>query len=124
MRENISFVPKSYEFNHILEIIFRGDLRMISGRFYARKVKHFQDALGVANTTAEECMSNVRTIRSFACDDKACEKYNADIDNSLKIGRMLSFIYGSFQGAVSLLVQVSLDIDIILSFLLDQYNSD
>ncbi|XP_063726840.1 ABC transporter B family member 1-like isoform X2 [Symsagittifera roscoffensis] len=78
------------------------------GRFYARKVKHFQDALGIANTTAEECLSNVRTIRSFACDAKACEKYNEDIDNSLKIGRTLSFIYGAFQGVVSLLVQCAL----------------
>ena len=89
------------------------DNRIISvqGSYYSKKVKGFQDALGVANTTAEESLSNIRTIRSFACDEKACENYNKDIDNSLKVGSSLAFVYGMFQGIISLLIQVSIKIN-------------
>ncbi|KNC84739.1 hypothetical protein SARC_03051 [Sphaeroforma arctica JP610] len=76
---------------------------------YGRQVrglrKRFQDTLAKAAKTAEESISSVRTVRAFANEDKASDKYNEDITDSFGIGVKTALAAGGFFGAVSFLFQ-------------------
>ena len=54
----------------------------------------FQDRLAEASTTAEECLSSVRTVRSFVGEEKACSTYQVDIDGSYQVGKKLALAQG------------------------------
>ena len=64
------------------------------GRFLKVLRKHFQDKLAHANSTAEESISNVVTVRSFSNEHKMVQGYGKDIDASYKLGKKLSFLVG------------------------------
>lgn len=48
----------------------------------------------LALATAEEALSGIRTVRSFACDDKVKSHYAKDIDASYAVGSTYSLVLG------------------------------
>ena len=73
---------------------------MAFARSVRRLSKKTQDALAAANTVAEEALSNIRTVRSFAREDRERERYAARINESFDLGRLLARTYGVFQGGL------------------------
>lgn len=72
------------------------------GRFLKKVKKDFQDKLAHANSTAEESIGNIITVRSFSNEAKMVGLYSEDIDKSYLLGRKLAFMIGSFMGTVSM----------------------
>ena len=56
--------------------------------------KRFQDKLAHANSTAEESISNMVTVRSFSNEPKMRDHYAVDIDDSYRLGRKLAILSG------------------------------
>jgi ATP-binding cassette subfamily B protein len=76
----------------------------LGAMFFARTVRRLskktQDALAAANAVAEETMSNIRTVRSFARETLERSRYDERISESFDLGRRLARTYGLFQGAI------------------------
>ncbi|XP_014663752.1 PREDICTED: ABC transporter B family member 25-like isoform X2 [Priapulus caudatus] len=73
------------------------------GKFLKSLRKKFQDELADANTTAEESMSNIRTVRSFCGERKAVREYGEKIGKSFSLGRRIAVLQGVFQGGVNVM---------------------
>ncbi len=71
---------------------------VLFGRAVRKLSKETQDALAGASAVAEETLSNVRTVRSFAREDREIERYGERVDEALGRGRKLAWVYGLFQG--------------------------
>ena len=69
--------------------------------------KKYQDKLALASSTAEESISNIRTVRAFTNELKLMSSYNEDIDRSYSLGKVISFLIGGFSGVVFILIYVS-----------------
>lgn len=54
----------------------------------------FQDRLADAGTLAEENISSIRTVRSFAGENKASSLYGDEIQKSYEVGKKLAVAYG------------------------------
>lgn len=71
---------------------------------FARAVRKLsrrtQDALAAASEVAEETLSNIRTVRSFAREGEETRRYGGKVDDAFRLGRRLAVVYGSFQGAM------------------------
>ena len=65
-----------------------------TGRFLKSLRKGFQDKLAHANSTAEESISNMVTVRSFSNEPKMMNLYAVDIDESYRLGRKLAILSG------------------------------
>ncbi|XP_032899235.1 ABC transporter B family member 1-like [Amblyraja radiata] len=76
----------------------------IGGVLYGESVKRlrkrFQDELAAVGSTAEETISNIRTVRTFCSEKKSEELYSKGIDKSYQIGKKLALAEGSFNGLV------------------------
>ena len=48
----------------------------------------------MANNTAEETISNMRTVRAFTNEEKMKGLYNKDINSSYFLGRKIAFLQG------------------------------
>ena len=59
--------------------------------------KRFQDKLALANNTAEETISNMRTVRAFMNEEKMKGLYNKDINLSYFLGRKIAFLQGDYK---------------------------
>jgi hypothetical protein len=68
---------------------------LVSGKYLKKLRKDFQDRLGDAGTVAEECISNIRTVRSFYGEPKATQNYGDVVDKSYQIGKKLSVAFGN-----------------------------
>jgi len=66
----------------------------ILGRALKSLQKDFQDKLAHSSSTAEESISNVRTIRFFSNESKMVALYSKDIDLSYLLGRKLAAVTG------------------------------
>ncbi len=66
------------------------------GRFLKSLRKAFQDKLAHANSTAEESITNMVTVRSFSNELKMTEGYGKDIDVSYRLGRKIVFLSGGW----------------------------
>lgn len=77
----------------------------IGAAVFARYVRNLsrrtQDALAAASTVAQEVISNVRTVRSFAREAGEVERYSSRVQEALSMGRQMGLAYGAFQGAGS-----------------------
>jgi len=84
----------------------------IGAVIYGKKVKtlrtKFQDSLAEASTTAEESISNIRTVRTFSREDKCTDEYAVDIQKSYVQGASLAVWIGGFAGFAGLLVQLAI----------------
>jgi ABC-type multidrug transport system fused ATPase/permease subunit len=54
------------------------------GKFVKRVQGEVQDALASATEASEECMSSIRTVRSFSREDMEIERYSGKITKSCK----------------------------------------
>ncbi|XP_074641098.1 ABC transporter B family member 1-like isoform X3 [Tubulanus polymorphus] len=70
------------------------------GKYVKRLREKFQNRLADASTVAEECLSSVRTVRTFNCEAKSMNSYGEFINASYKVGKSLSIAQGSFDGAI------------------------
>ncbi|CAF3940285.1 unnamed protein product [Rotaria sp. Silwood2] len=66
--------------------------------------KKFQDELAAAGSTAEESISNIRTVRIFGAERKTSNHYLDNLLKSYAVGKKLAWNSGVFMGVVSLLV--------------------
>jgi ABC transporter fused permease/ATP-binding protein len=73
--------------------------------FYGRKVralsKGYQDALADAGHAAEESLSAIRTVRSFAAEPAEMSRYGAAIEASFQLARTRARAASIFMGAAS-----------------------
>jgi hypothetical protein len=68
-----------------------------SGKFVKNMRQKFQDRLADAGTLAEENISSLRTVRSFAGETKASALYGAEVDKSYEVGKKLAVAYGNYE---------------------------
>ena len=72
---------------------------------YGRKVrqlsKQSQDALAKASEVAEETLSGIRTVRSFAAEPKEIRRYEATVNDSLALAMRRTQLTSIFIGAAS-----------------------
>ncbi|XP_062594585.1 uncharacterized protein LOC134260056 [Saccostrea cucullata] len=73
------------------------------GKFVKNMRQKFQDRLADAGTLAEENISSIRTVRSFAGESKAYSLYSEEVEKSYKVGKKLAVAYGAFEGIVGIL---------------------
>ena len=88
------FVNTFVTFTHIFTHIHSLTLTHTTGRFLKDLRKNFQDKLAHANSTAEESISNVVTVRSFSNESKMTHLYGVDIDKSYQLGKKLAILTG------------------------------
>ena len=85
-----------------------GVLAAVYGHYLEKLSNKFQDALGKANTVAEEAISSVRTVRSFNREYKTQEEYALRIEDSYQIGKKQALATGGFMGVTYLLSYTSI----------------
>ncbi|XP_062890531.1 ABC transporter B family member 1-like isoform X2 [Mobula hypostoma] len=78
---------------------------VLYGEFVKRLRKIFQDELAAVGSTAEETISNIRTVRTYCSEKKSEELYGKGIDESYQIGKKLALAEGSFSGLVLTVLQ-------------------
>lgn len=75
-------------------------------RYYGRKVRALsaivQDRLADSTAIAEESISGVRTIRSFAAERQSVRRYNDAVEVSFEAARRRGVVGAVFGGAISL----------------------
>ena len=72
-----------------------------------RLAKKTQDALARASEVAEETISNMRTVKSFAKEKFEMERYYKEVDESYRLGKLKSFAYGGFSGGATFFILIS-----------------
>eukprot|EP01101_Sappina_pedata_P007547 TRINITY_DN4020_c0_g1_i2.p1 TRINITY_DN4020_c0_g1~~TRINITY_DN4020_c0_g1_i2.p1 ORF type:complete len:820 (+),score=305.97 TRINITY_DN4020_c0_g1_i2:85-2544(+) len=74
---------------------------VIYGKFLRDLSKQFQESLADASSTAEECLANMRTIRSFSREKTAQIKYSQDIDATYEVGKKTALYSGGFTAVLT-----------------------
>ncbi|XP_059974420.1 ABC-type oligopeptide transporter ABCB9 isoform X4 [Mesoplodon densirostris] len=83
----------------------------IYGKYYKRLSKEVQNALARASSTAEETISAMKTVRSFANEEEEADVYSRKLQQVYKLNRKeaaayMYYVWGS--GLTLLVVQVSI----------------
>ncbi|XP_007936322.1 ABC-type oligopeptide transporter ABCB9 [Orycteropus afer afer] len=83
----------------------------VYGKYYKRLSKEVQSALARASSTAEETISAMKTVRSFANEEEEAEVYSQKLQQVYKLNRREAaaytyYVWGS--GLTLLVVQVSI----------------
>ncbi len=77
----------------------------IGAVIYGRKIralaKRYQDALADAGHVAEESLSAIRTVRSFAAEEAEARRYGTAIDKSFQLARSRMAAASVFMGAAT-----------------------
>nr|APD26511.1 ATP-binding cassette transporter subfamily B member 10-like protein [Brachionus koreanus] len=73
------------------------------GRYLKKLKKKFQDELAASSVVAEETISSMRTVRSFAAESKMSKEYEVNIGKSFDIGKKLAVAQGGFMGFVGMI---------------------
>ncbi|XP_076166989.1 ATP-binding cassette sub-family B member 10, mitochondrial isoform X1 [Ptiloglossa arizonensis] len=73
-------------------------LAIVYGRHLKKISKDIQNNLAVLNTTAEEKICNVRTVKAFAKEKCEVARYNSQLENVLKVCYKESLYKGIFFG--------------------------
>ena len=71
------------------------------GRRVRKLSKSVQDALAEAGEIAEESISGIRTVRSFAAEDKEAARYGHAVERSFQLARRRIFASSTFMAAAS-----------------------
>ncbi|XP_019621353.1 PREDICTED: ATP-binding cassette sub-family B member 9-like [Branchiostoma belcheri] len=66
------------------------------GKCLKKVAKDIQTSLAKANDVAEETCANMRTVRSFANEDKECERYSERLQDVYKLFVREALLLGSF----------------------------
>lgn len=72
------------------------------GRVLKRISKDLQSSLAALNITAEERISNIRTVKAFAQEKRESDRYSAKLNDVLKLCYKESFYRGLFFGMTGL----------------------
>ncbi|KAM9102393.1 ABC-type oligopeptide transporter ABCB9 isoform 2-T6 [Sarcophilus harrisii] len=83
----------------------------IYGKYYKRLSKEVQNALARASNTAEETISAMKTVRSFANEEEEAEVYSRKLQQVYKLNRKEAMAYTYYvwgSGLTLLVVQVSI----------------
>jgi len=64
------------------------------GRMVKSLQKNYQDKLALASSTAEESISNIRTVRFFSNENRMVSSYGKDIHQSFLLGRKIAALMG------------------------------
>ncbi|XP_011698443.1 PREDICTED: ATP-binding cassette sub-family B member 10, mitochondrial-like [Wasmannia auropunctata] len=75
---------------------------VIWGRVLKRVSKDLQSSFAVVNTTAEERISNIRTVKAFAQERREIDRYSAKLQDVLKLCYKESLYRGMFFGLTGL----------------------
>jgi len=79
---------------------------VLFARYYGRKVRKLsslvQDRLADSTAIAEESISGVRTVRSFAAESQSMARYDNAVDISFDAARRRGFVGAVFGGVISL----------------------
>ncbi|XP_001604666.5 ATP-binding cassette sub-family B member 10, mitochondrial [Nasonia vitripennis] len=75
---------------------------ILYGRFVKKISKDVQNSLAVLNTTAEEKISNIRTVKAFAQELNEIENYRTKLQDLLQLCYKESFYRGIFFGMTGL----------------------
>ncbi|EMP37088.1 ATP-binding cassette sub-family B member 9 [Chelonia mydas] len=81
------------------------------GKYYKKLSKEVQDALAKANNTAEETISAMKTVRSFASEDMEANVYWEKLQQVYKLNKKEALAYTYYvwsSGLTLLVVQVSI----------------
>ena len=90
----------------ILLLIILLPLALIAARFggRVRKISYkVQNSLGNASAIADESLSNIRTVRSFAAEAVESDRFQKALDKALDIAKKKIRLVANFMGAMSLL---------------------
>ncbi|KAI8505057.1 peptide antigen-transporting ATPase [Branchiostoma belcheri] len=68
----------------------------VYGKCLKKVSKDIQTSLAKANDVAEETCANMRTVRSFANEDRECERYNEKLQDAYKLFFREALLRGSF----------------------------
>ncbi len=64
--------------------------------------RQVQEALGVASAVADETLTNIRTVRSFAAEQTENQRFSLALDHALELARGRIRKIGKFMGLISL----------------------
>ncbi|CAG2229586.1 ABCB9 [Mytilus edulis] len=68
----------------------------VYGEYYRDLASKVQDALAAANNVAEEALSAIRTVRSFANEDGEKDRYRTSLDKAFKINVKQANVYAGY----------------------------
>lgn len=71
---------------------------VIAGRFLARLSRKTQDALAEGSAAAEEALGSLRTVRSFAAEDRERERFDARLTDTFKLALKRNNVTAAFAG--------------------------
>ncbi|KAK9728817.1 ATP-binding cassette permease mdl1 [Basidiobolus ranarum] len=78
----------------------------VGAAMYGRQVQKLsrstQDALSDINVTAEERISNIRTVRAFTKEDAEAQFYESQVNNILKLAKKEAYASGIFYGVAGM----------------------
>lgn len=90
----------------LLLIIILPPAALMAARFggKVRKIsKNVQHALGAASAAADESLSNIRTVRSFAAEEVESSRFLGALDTALEIAKNKIGLIARFTGVITLL---------------------
>ena len=100
--------------SRILTLITLGAVPLIAvfatiyGVFVAKISEKYQAALAAASEVAQETLSSIRTVRSFAREDHEIERYASRVRTSFGLGAKRGAAFGAFIGFTSGVAQFAL----------------
>ena len=75
----------------------------VYARMLRRLSKQVQDALADATAVAEESLAGIRTVRSFAAEEREAARYEGAVEASFELARRRARLRGVFHGATTFL---------------------
>ncbi|KAG2470599.1 ATP-binding cassette sub-family B member 9 [Polypterus senegalus] len=82
------------------------------GKYYKRLAREVQDALAKANNIAEETISAMKTVRSFANEDNEVEVYWEKLQHMYKLNKKQALAYACYMWSISL-AEVALQVSVL-----------
>lgn len=74
---------------------------MAYGRRVRKLSREVQDSLAKASEVAEESISGIRTVRSFAAEEREVQRYANSVMDSFRLARRRAVFAGTFMGVAS-----------------------
>ncbi|HXN56512.1 MAG TPA: ABC transporter transmembrane domain-containing protein, partial [Myxococcales bacterium] len=74
---------------------------MLYGRYIRKLSREVQDALAQSNEVAEESISGIRTVRSFAAEENEMARYGKAVQHSFSLARVRARAGATFMSAAS-----------------------
>jgi ATP-binding cassette subfamily B (MDR/TAP) protein 9 len=79
-----------------IAVPFVGFITKAYGAYYDKLSERTQGAIAQANQIAEQAIGSIRTVRSFACEFKECDRFEAELNRTLKINGKKSIAYSGY----------------------------